>query len=45
LGHLSEEGMMAAARELDGQFCTGCFSGCYPDAELNKPERQLNLGV
>jgi len=36
LGYLSIEGMVSSARELEGQFCTGCFSGCYPDEELNK---------
>jgi amidophosphoribosyltransferase len=45
LGYLSIEGMVAAARELEGQFCTGCFSGEYPDEELNKPRDQLQLGV
>jgi amidophosphoribosyltransferase len=45
LGYLSIEGMVAAARELEGQFCTGCFSGEYPDEELNKPRTQLQLGV
>ena len=39
LGYLSIEGMVSSARELEGQFCTGCFSGCYPDEELNKPAR------
>jgi amidophosphoribosyltransferase len=39
LGYLSIEGMVNTARELEGQFCTGCFSGNYPDEELNKPER------
>jgi amidophosphoribosyltransferase len=45
LGYLSIEGMVSAARELDGAFCTGCFSGSYPDAELDKPVRQLQLGL
>lgn len=45
LGYLSIEGMVAAARELEGQFCTGCFSGNYPDEELNKINRQMNLGL
>ena len=45
LGYLSIEGMVAAARELAGDFCTGCFSGEYPDEELNRPSTQLHLGV
>jgi amidophosphoribosyltransferase len=45
LGYLSIEGMVAAARELAGDFCTGCFSGEYPDEELNRPSTQLQLGV
>ncbi|MCB9495886.1 MAG: amidophosphoribosyltransferase [Fibrobacteria bacterium] len=45
LGYLSIEGMVQAARELEGQFCTGCFSGEYPDEELNKQNRQMQLGL
>ena len=45
LGYLSKEGMVAAARELEGAFCTGCFSGEYPDPELNRTGGQLQLGV
>jgi amidophosphoribosyltransferase len=45
LGYLSIEGMVSAARELEGNFCTGCFSGQYPDGELDKPIRQLQLGL
>ncbi|HNY32203.1 MAG TPA: amidophosphoribosyltransferase [Fibrobacteria bacterium] len=46
LGYLSIEGMVAAARELEGNFCTGCFSGAYPDEELNKGHRdQISMGL
>jgi amidophosphoribosyltransferase len=45
LGYLSTEGMVSAARELEGNFCTGCFSGVYPDGELDKPVRQMQLGL
>jgi len=45
LGYLSIEGMVASARELEGNFCTGCFSGQYPDGELDKPVRQMQLGL
>ena len=45
LGYLSIEGMISSARELEGNFCTGCFSGSYPDVELDKPVRQLQLGL
>ncbi len=45
LGYLSTEGMISAARELEDNFCTGCFSGGYPDGELDKPIRQLQLGL
>ncbi len=46
LGYLSIEGMVSAARELEGNFCTGCFSGAYPDEELNKAHRdQISLGL
>lgn len=39
LGFLTIEGMVSAARELEGHFCTGCFSGLYPDPEMNKPNQ------
>ena len=45
LGYLSIEGMVSSARELECNFCTGCFSGSYPAVELDKPVRQLQLGL
>ncbi len=38
LGHISEEGMVAATRQEPGRMCTACFSGVYP-VELPSEDR------